>query len=660
MKTKISIINRIICVMIAVIIMIPAFPVSAVSNLKVGQDCINLIKETEGFSKYKYWDYSQYTIGYGTRCEANEYPDGITEEEAEKLLKKYADAFGDYVNDFANDYNIKLTQNQFDALVCLTYALGNLWDAYGDFDLKTILINGSERYSFLQIAQAFGEWRKAGGKVLQGLVERRQKEIKLFLKNREEPEAEVWRVNSDDGLNLRSGPGTDHSKIGFMTYNTIFSVTEKVTGSDGNLWGKTVYEGKEQWCSLKYCSYYVGGPLPVDGKAPAVTTVSSSSGGTSDPGNTTEVSEQWKITSDNGVKLRSGPGLNYQQVGFVDYNQKITVTQKTKADGYQWGKTTVDGKTGWCVLDYAELISSQQIQGSTLKSIYIETKPKKVKYIEGEKLDTTGMVVMAVYSDGSEQKISDYDLSGFESKEGSYNVTVTYMKKTAMFTVTVEKRQLMGIEVDSKPDKTVYKTGEGLSIKGLKVNGIYEGDVILPIGDFFLDGVDGFSETAGTKKITIISENFKTQFEVEVTEKELTSIEITNLPTVTEYAFGQELDTEGMVVHAYYNNGRKNAVTDYTISGYNPMKSGVQTVVVSYSEFKDTFSVVVGEKDNSELAGDLDGNGERTVFDLVLLNKHLNGEKVLDSDKEYLADVNLDGYVDKKDVEALSRIISEQ
>ena len=41
------------------------------------QDCIELIKKCEGFSKYIYWDYSQWTIGYGTGVGADEYPDGI-------------------------------------------------------------------------------------------------------------------------------------------------------------------------------------------------------------------------------------------------------------------------------------------------------------------------------------------------------------------------------------------------------------------------------------------------------------------------------------------------------------------------------------------------------------------------------------------------------
>ena len=49
-------------------------------TLKTSEACIQFIKDHEGFSKFAYWDYGQWTIGYGTRCEENEFPDGITEE----------------------------------------------------------------------------------------------------------------------------------------------------------------------------------------------------------------------------------------------------------------------------------------------------------------------------------------------------------------------------------------------------------------------------------------------------------------------------------------------------------------------------------------------------------------------------------------------------
>jgi len=666
MHTSTKTLNKLVCIILALVMILPCIPakqVNAVKTYTESQDCIDLIKSTEGFSKYKYWDYSQWTIGYGTRCEADEYPNGITEAEAEKLLREFTGDFADYVNGFLQKNNVNVTQNQFDALVCICYALGCMFDAYGDFDLKTILLNGSENYSFLEIAQAFGEWRKAGGEVLQGLVKRRELETKLFLKDRTDYTSEVWRVNDESGVNLRSSNSASSTKTGYMVMNTIFAITDKKTGSDGILWGKTSYEGKTHWVALDYCTYMVGGPIGYtenNNNNNNNTTDTPDATEPTEGGSSTTTTEKWKITSDDGVKLRSGPGLNYEQIGYVPYNAQITVTSTTECDGYLWGKTTYDGKNGWCVLDYAVRVSEPALEGTTIKAIYIAQKPDKTTYNEGEQLSLSGLIVKAVYSDGSEKITVDYEVSGYEPTEGTYDVKVKYLNKTTSFRVTVDGKKLTAIEIESVPDKTVYQIGEGLAIKGLKVKGTYSNNTTEELKDFYLENVDGFSKTAGTKKITVSANDLTADFEVEVTEKILTGIEVTSVPTVTNYSIGQDLDESGMVVHAVYSNGTKNVIDDYSITGFDSVSAGEKTITVKYNGFTDNFNVAVDEPDSYELPGDLDGNGIRDIYDLVLLNKYIDGECEFDKDRIYLTDVNLDKYVNQKDIEALSRIVSEQ
>lgn len=650
-----KLIGKSLCVIISVMMILPCIPVSAAGEMKAGQDCLDLIKEVEGFSKYKYWDYSQWTIGYGTGVGADEYPDGITEAEAEELLVQSLSTYEGYVNNFADKYDISLKQNQFDALVSMTYNLGNIWGVYDEFDLKTYLINGSENYSFLEIAKGFGEWRMAGGSVLQGLVNRRQKETALFLSDRSDSKSEVWRVNDEDGVNLRKQPDQSSQKTGYMVMNTIFAVTEKKTTGDGMLWGKTYYEGQEQWCSLDYSKYMVGGPLNYE--EGTVNPTESTGGGT---GNMTEVSEEWKITSSDGIKLREGPGLNYKQTGFIGYNEKIKVTATAEADGYLWGKTTYNGLTGWCTLDYAERISDQELEGAALKSIYISSKPDKLTYKEGENLNISGIMVKAVYTDGSEKAVTDFMISGFESVEGTHSVTVTYMEKTSSFIVTVTAKELVGIEIESEPEKKIYKQGEGFSPKGLKVNGIYSNDTKSAIDDYYLNNIEGFSKTAGTKTIEVEYKGFKKYFTVEVSEKYVKDIEITKLPEKTSYVIGQELDLSGMVVEAVYDNGISEKITAYSAGGYNPQTEGEQEIKIGYSGIYKSFNVNVEKPDVYELPGDLDGSGARDIFDLITLNKYIDGKIVLDDEAKYAADVDGDGFIDVRDVEALSRIVSEQ
>jgi lysozyme len=72
--------------------------------------------------------------------------------------------------------NLEGQQGLFDACVCLSYNIG-----LGGFQRSTlrqrILRNEDEE----RIAEGFMMYTKAGGKVLPGLVKRRQAEVDLFL-----------------------------------------------------------------------------------------------------------------------------------------------------------------------------------------------------------------------------------------------------------------------------------------------------------------------------------------------------------------------------------------------------------------------------------------------------------------------------------------------
>lgn len=631
---------RAMSLLLSAAMLMPFFCVKAGNAMKAGQDCIDLIKEAEGFSQYKYWDYSQWTIGYGTGVGADEYPDGITEEEAEQLLKDALGTYEGYVNKFADKYDIELKQNQFDALVSLSYNMGNIWSAYDDFDLKNYLIDGSEKHSFLEIAKGFGEWRKAGGSVLQGLVNRREEETKLFLSDRTDSDSEIWRVNTESGINLREDAGTSAEKSGFLMYNTIYEVTEKKM-CDGSLWGKTYADGKEQWCVLDFSKYMVGGPIDYEGGS-----------------ENTGKSEKWRITSENGVNLREGPGLGYKSLDVLDYKTEFSVTNTVEADEHIWGKTKYNNKDGWVALTYAERVSDQEFDAAVLTGIYLKSEPEKKKYNEGDMLSLEGIEVVAKYSDGTEKTVTDFTVDGYEPTAGEHEVVITYMEKTAKFKVTVSEKQLKKIEITTPPTKTVYKQGEELDTTGMVVEAVYDNDSREEITDYAVGELDS---TAGTKTIQVEYKDFKAYFVVEVTEKQMTKLVITRLPDKTEYVLGQQLDLTGMIVYAYFDNGSKNQITAYSFDGYNPQIEGVQTITIAYNGFRQSFDVTVSEPDMYELPGDVNDDGVRDIFDLVLLNRFINeGREEFPSDRVYLADINGDGLYDQKDLDALSRIVSEQ
>ena len=57
--------------------LLSVFPVAAnaTSGMKASEDCVNIMKQLEGFNAIPKWDYSQWTVGFGSRC-----PDDKLEE----------------------------------------------------------------------------------------------------------------------------------------------------------------------------------------------------------------------------------------------------------------------------------------------------------------------------------------------------------------------------------------------------------------------------------------------------------------------------------------------------------------------------------------------------------------------------------------------------
>lgn len=160
-----------------------ASPVSSAptKQYSVGSEGLAMIKKLEGYRQYKYWDYNHYSIGYGTTCGASDYPNGITEAEATQLLLSALAKHEKYLDNFLAKYSIKVSQKQYDALLSFTYNLGDPWTTYSSFKLKSLLIDGAEKYKPAGILDAFLEFKKAGGVVVQGLITRRNMEADLFV-----------------------------------------------------------------------------------------------------------------------------------------------------------------------------------------------------------------------------------------------------------------------------------------------------------------------------------------------------------------------------------------------------------------------------------------------------------------------------------------------
>lgn len=133
-----------------------------------------ILKECEGLYLNAYKCPSGvWTIGYG--CTKGIRPGmTITEAEAEEMLSKELAEFEQGVERMLS--HIPLNDNQFSALVSLTYNCG-----LGAIEQGTTIRRHLEAKDYRRAAEGFLLWKKGGGRVLPGLVKRREMEKKLFL-----------------------------------------------------------------------------------------------------------------------------------------------------------------------------------------------------------------------------------------------------------------------------------------------------------------------------------------------------------------------------------------------------------------------------------------------------------------------------------------------
>ena len=140
---------------------------------RVTQYGIDLIKRFEGFSPTVYICPAGYpTIGYGHLMrEAERYEQGITEAEAEDLLRWDVQSAENAV---LRLIDVPLTDGQFDALVSFTFNLGA-----GALQRST-LRRKVNCQPHREVPEQFMRWVWAGGRKLDGLIRRRAREALIY------------------------------------------------------------------------------------------------------------------------------------------------------------------------------------------------------------------------------------------------------------------------------------------------------------------------------------------------------------------------------------------------------------------------------------------------------------------------------------------------
>ncbi|MGL5656852.1 MAG: lysozyme [Fusobacteriaceae bacterium] len=146
--------------------------------MKISKYGLEFIKKEEGFIPKAYWDYKQYSIGYGSGKYVNgnsvKEGDVVTEEEATAMLESWINKVVEVC--IKKYVVVSLSQNRYDSLCSFIYNVGNC-----AFETSTLLklLNQNK---ILEAAAEFDRWIYAGGKISDSLVKRRKREKELFLK----------------------------------------------------------------------------------------------------------------------------------------------------------------------------------------------------------------------------------------------------------------------------------------------------------------------------------------------------------------------------------------------------------------------------------------------------------------------------------------------
>ena len=371
--------RRALILVLTLVLLVGMFPVtaSAASDFTTSDAGVDLIKHFEGFSKYPYWDYEQYTVGYGTRCpddKLEEYrANGITKEEAEALLQKELRSFESTLNKFIDKYDLKWNQAKFDAMLSLTYNCGGSWTTGASSHLFTqYVIAGKTGNDFIF---AISLWSNAGGSMSIGLVKRRLIEANLYL----------------NGVYDTEVPENYHY-VKFSHTDSIYEGTArsiKLQGYDSSLAGDLHVRPEGKKSGYRFLGWYTA----ATGGEWIETLTAKMDGKTLYPhwqegdGNKTEGTEaSYSRTASGSVKIYAEPSLDAKVTGTISKGTVMNfVADYVDADGVKWGRLK---QGGWVCLSK---VTTEKPETSEPTNPTEPSKPTEPP-VEEEKVIATGTV----------------------------------------------------------------------------------------------------------------------------------------------------------------------------------------------------------------------------------------------------------------------------
>ncbi len=304
-----------------------------------------------------------------------------------------------------------------------------------------------------------------------------------------------------------------------------------------------------------------------------------------------------------------------------------------------------------------------------LEKIELGQAPYKTIYKQNDMFVDTGMVVNAVFNNGTIERITDYTFTYDFASIGNTQVLVWYLGQSVTIDVVVVAPQK--IVIAKLPDITEYQVGDhidltGLSVKAVHYDGTYS-DISLEQCEVNVDQL----ETVGRTLVTITYDGLSADFYVSVKEYEIPdeapqivvdsrsitpestiklSVNLKNNPGIAGIVLTIKYDTDALMLDSVTNGSIMSTMTTGTNivfnNNTNTSEDGVLVTltftVKENAELGDyVIDCLVRECSNTELEsvaiasqsgmlslinfvyGDADGNGVVNLNDSILIRTYL-------------------------------------
>ena len=261
-----------------------------------------------------------------------------------------------------------------------------------------------------------------------------------------------------------------------------------------------------------------------------------------------------------------------EEVGLADFKEKGL---KTTPENGTLLTVTGSAITITYTADNKSVEQKITVDKLAVTKVTVKEKPKKLAYLEGDKLDLTGLVITLYRNNKTTEDVSlvDFNKKGIEVTPENKEVldptnsviTITYVENNQSVEqkITVNRAAVTNMMIKTAPDKTSYVEGDKLDLTGLVVTLSKNNKTTEDVGftDFKKEGITTTPENGAELSvsgsaitITYTADNKSVEQKITVQKVPLpesvtvTSIAVKTPPTKISYVEGEALDLSGLFI----------------------------------------------------------------------------------------------------------------